>query len=214
MMRTVKALAAFGLVQICSCSELRPAVAKAEHESKQLPQHLHPAKVATAFLERPQHHNASPQSHHAAKAAAGKVQPDMEEKPEAAVNDAPATDADESNDDSASLLENISEEVAEVKQTATEVKETEGALKADVAMLRQSTKMHRVARSRGSKLRTKRQVERGEQLVKVATSMVEDSRADAVDAARHALSEAAAIRKAVDELSSEAHGVLRKLGKR
>lgn len=221
MVRAAAALAAFGLIRAAAGFEvqLKPSVAKAEHEVqlKKL------EKIHTEFLERPRHAKTL-----AAKdsLAAEKKKPSQDEPSPAAKSVAAAakdTEVTESKDvnvnDSeedadTSAVAAVQEEIAEVEQNRDNVKETEIALKADVAMLRQSTKIHRLAKSRANKLRTKRQVERGEKLVKVATTMVEDSRAEAVESAHRALEEAAAIRKAADSLSSEANGALRQLSQK
>lgn len=118
------------------------------------------------------------------------------------------------NADDVDVVQAVQQELAEVKQTRDNVQDTEAALKADVAMLRETTKLHRIARSGSARKRTKRQVERGEKLVKVATSMVEDSRAEALEGARKALTDATAMRKVADELYSEAHSELRHLGQK
>lgn len=125
---------------------------------------------------------------------------------------AAATPPAAAEDDEDSVVAQLSSETEEVKESKANIEELESALKADIALLRESAKMQRVAKSHKRRGAAEKQVKRSEQLVKVTSAMVKESRNAAVTSAQRALRHTAAVRAAADELAAEARAELKSLG--
>jgi len=115
-----------------------------------------------------------------------------------------ATDDDGDGVVSMQLLQ----ELAEVKQSRANIEQLKAALSAEVALLRESTKMQKVARSRAARHAASEQVKHAERLVKETGAMLQASRAAAAADARSAMGRSAAVRRAADSLSAEANSQL------
>eukprot|EP00927_Polykrikos_kofoidii_P057885 TRINITY_DN5210_c0_g2_i1.p1 TRINITY_DN5210_c0_g2~~TRINITY_DN5210_c0_g2_i1.p1 ORF type:complete len:310 (+),score=68.41 TRINITY_DN5210_c0_g2_i1:77-931(+) len=92
----------------------------------------------------------------------------------------------------------------EVRQNTANVDQLRSTLSADVALLRESAKLERAARSRASRKAAARQVHQSELLVKETGEMLKEGRNAAADTARSALKQAEAARGAAQQLAAEA----------
>eukprot|EP00927_Polykrikos_kofoidii_P072312 TRINITY_DN68445_c0_g1_i1.p1 TRINITY_DN68445_c0_g1~~TRINITY_DN68445_c0_g1_i1.p1 ORF type:complete len:275 (-),score=66.73 TRINITY_DN68445_c0_g1_i1:120-944(-) len=112
--------------------------------------------------------------------------------------------------DAAALLKQTSDEM---KQDTVNIGHLRSTVRSEVALLRESVKLARAARTRASRKAAARQVRESESLVKAAGTMLEDSRKGAADAARSALKQAEAARVAAQQLAGEASEALEEMAK-
>jgi hypothetical protein len=215
----LKPLAAKTQVNLLAKKQVSPATSIAKkHDEK-----------TVSFVERPHHHPAAPVHHpvaaakktHAKAAAVHQV---VEEDDSAADNlesdaVAPASlanvgtaaqDGDDSDNDAA-LAAPLNKEMEELKESRTNIGQLEDALRADVSLLRESAKMQRVAHSRRGREAAAKQTKRSEQLVKVTSAMIKESRASSALEARRALRHSAGAKAAAEALEVEAQADLKNL---
>jgi len=98
----------------------------------------------------------------------------------------------------------LQSDLAEVKQMHKNVATVEQTLAADVALLRETATLQKMASSTGTRAAANVQLHQAEQLVKATETMVLKSRGDAEERAKAALREATEVQKAVDALVEEA----------
>lgn len=114
----------------------------------------------------------------------------------------------------AAMVSQLQQELKEVKQKRMNIIQMQKALTADVALLRESSALQRVSATRHSRIAAQIQVRKTEQLVKDLSSMLRDSRLDAIDNAKTLLHDANQVRAAADALASEATAQLHSLSPR
>eukprot|EP00927_Polykrikos_kofoidii_P057884 TRINITY_DN5210_c0_g1_i1.p1 TRINITY_DN5210_c0_g1~~TRINITY_DN5210_c0_g1_i1.p1 ORF type:complete len:286 (+),score=65.61 TRINITY_DN5210_c0_g1_i1:60-917(+) len=124
-----------------------------------------------------------------------------------------AVDATQTGDDSPDAVLLLKQTGDEMKQNIANVDQLRSALSADVALLRESAKLERTARSRASRKAAARQVHESELLVKETGEMLKESRTGAAEAARSALKQAEAASSAAQQLAAEASAELQDMMK-
>lgn len=101
-------------------------------------------------------------------------------------------------------VKQLNTELAEVKQMRVNVQAVEKALAADVALLRETATLQKVASTPLARQAAKSQLHQAEDLVKSTEAMVLKSRQDAVARAKSALADASEVSKVANELFAEA----------
>lgn len=101
-------------------------------------------------------------------------------------------------------VKQLNTELAEVKQMRVNVQAVEKALAADVALLRETAALQKVASTPLARQAAKSQLHQAEDLVKATEAMVLKSRQDAVERAKSALADASEVSKVANELFAEA----------
>lgn len=123
-------------------------------------------------------------------------------RPEAPVEEpVAAVSAEETKNPTA---DHLTEELTEMKQRRSHIKQLESALKADASLLRESTILEKVSKSRRGHEVAERQMKQAARLVKDTEAMLRESRAEAVESSKEMMHEAAAVRAAADSLGNEA----------
>jgi len=102
------------------------------------------------------------------------------------------------------MVTELHQELDEVRQHRTNIAQLQQTLTADVALLRESSALQRASATQQSRTMAKLQVRKTEQLVKDLSSMLRDSRAEAVEDAKMLLQQATEVRNAADTLATEA----------
>merc|ERR1719253_1005110 len=102
--------------------------------------------------------------------------------------------------------------LAELAQRRTNVEQLKHALAAEVALLRESTTLTRVSKSRRGREEAEQQVRQSEDLVKQTEGMVKDGRKAAEEGARAVLHEVKDVKTALDAMENEAQQQLKLYG--
>jgi len=105
---------------------------------------------------------------------------------------------------SSPVIAQLRSELQETKQRRMNIMQLQQALSADVALLRESSALQRVAATPHSRSAAQVQVRKTEALVKELSGMLRESRVEAVEDAKQALREAQEVAKAAGELAAEA----------
>jgi hypothetical protein len=135
--------------------------------------------------------------------------------PEAAIAAAASLESEDDEEEAdINLGSKLMDEGNELRETRTNIASLETALKADVTLLRTSSKMVSMAKSKVGRAAAEKQTHRTEELVKVTGAMLKESRADAALDAHRALRHASAAREAADLLDGEAAAELAELGQK
>jgi len=135
--------------------------------------------------------------------------------PEAAIaSPASLESEDDEGEADINLGSKLMDEGNELRETRTNIASLEAALKADVTLLRTSSKMVSMAKSKVGRAAAEKQTHRTEELVKVTGAMLKESRADAALDAHRALRHSSAAREAADLLEGEAAAELAELGQK
>lgn len=144
-------------------------------------------------------------------AAAAEALPVAPVAPVAQVADA-FTDA-VASDEKSSTVSELQEHLTEMKQRRAHVKQLEQALKADASLLRESTVLEKVSKSKHGHEVALKQVKQAAQLVKGTEEMLRESRQEAIDSSHEMMKEAEVVRSAADALGTEAKDQLKLFGK-
>jgi len=102
------------------------------------------------------------------------------------------------------MVTELQQERDEVRQHRTNIAQLQQTLTADVALLREGSALQRASATQESRTMAKLQVRRTEQVVKDLSSMLRDSRAEAIEDAKALLQQAKEVRSAADDLAREA----------
>lgn len=128
-----------------------------------------------------------------------------------AFTDAVATTV--ASDEKSSTVTELQEHLTEMKQRRAHVKQLEQALKADASLLRESTVLEKVSKSKHGHEVALKQVKQAAQLVKGTEEMLRESRQEAIDSSHEMMKEAEVVRSAADALGTEAKDQLKLFGK-
>lgn len=107
----------------------------------------------------------------------------------------------------------LDEHLAEMKQRRAHVKQLEQTLKSDASLLRESTVLEKVSKSKRGHEVALKQVKEAAQLIKGTEEMLRESRQEAIESSKEMMTEAAAVRTAADSLGTEAKEQLKLFGK-
>lgn len=172
-------------------STLRPA----------LLQQPHPAAPGSKLLQAVRRVQTAPMTPAAAPAA---VVPPAVEAPSA-----PTVAEDEAE---VGLASQMRQQVRQAKQQRANIVSLEEALTADVALLRESGTLQKVATSVRARAAAQAQVRKTEDLVKDVSAMLKSTRAAAVQDARRMLQDSQEVKAVADEMRQEAQEELSLLG--
>lgn len=125
--------------------------------------------------------------------------------------DAAATNV--AGDDKSPTVAQLDEHLSEMKQRRAHIKQLEQVLKSDASLLRESTVLEKVSKSKRGHAVALKQVKDAAQLVKGTEEMLRESRQEAIESSHEMMKEANAVRSAADSLGAEAKEQLKLYGK-
>lgn len=128
-----------------------------------------------------------------------------------AITDAVA--ANVASDDKNPAVGQLGDSLAEMKQRRAHIKQLEQALKSDASLLRESTVLEKVSKSKRGHAVALKQVKDAAQLVKGTEEMLRETRQEAIESSHEMIKEADAVRSAADSLGTEAKEQLKLFGK-